>query len=126
MSCYVRSNLLFFLLPFFPLPLLHLPLFPLRDGAGILVSRDVYEGIRQAQPSDVRAVEDIIRPFEEQVTDVILSYPIVLLLQNILLLYSPLFHIHCRTFSKFSYYSLSHSQSSIHVLLCLHWNFDVI
>jgi hypothetical protein len=38
-----------------------------RDGAGILVSRDVYEGIRQAQPSDVRAVEDIIRPFEEQV-----------------------------------------------------------
>lgn len=57
----------------FPL-LLPLPLlgpFPLliflRDGAGILVSRDVYEGIRQAQPSDVRAVEDIIRPFEEQV-----------------------------------------------------------
>jgi hypothetical protein len=38
-----------------------------RDGAGILVSRDVYEGIRQAQPSDVRSVEDIIRPFEEQV-----------------------------------------------------------
>ena len=42
-------------------------LFPFRDGAGILVSRDVYEGIRQAQPSDVRTVEEIIRPLEEQV-----------------------------------------------------------
>jgi hypothetical protein len=38
-----------------------------RDGAGILVSRDVYEGIRQAQPSDVRTVEEIIRPLEDQV-----------------------------------------------------------
>ena len=37
------------------------------DGAGILVSRDVYEGIRQAQPSDVRTVEEIIRPLEDQV-----------------------------------------------------------
>ena len=41
--------------------------FYLRDGAGILVSRDVYEGIRQAQPSDVRTVEEIIRPLEDQV-----------------------------------------------------------
>jgi amino-acid N-acetyltransferase len=37
-----------------------------RDGEGILVSRDVYEGIRQAQSSDMRNVEDIIRPLEEQ------------------------------------------------------------
>lgn len=27
-----------------------------RDGAGLLISRDVYEGVRQAQASDVRAV----------------------------------------------------------------------
>ena len=37
-----------------------------RDGAGILVSRDVYDGILQAQASDVRTVEEIIRPLEEQ------------------------------------------------------------
>jgi hypothetical protein len=33
------------------------------------VSRDVYEGIRQAQPSDVRTVEEIIRPLEDQVRE---------------------------------------------------------
>lgn len=37
-----------------------------RDGAGILISRDVYEGIRQAQASDVRAVEEIIKPLEAE------------------------------------------------------------
>jgi amino-acid N-acetyltransferase len=37
-----------------------------RDGAGILVSRDVYEGIRQAQAKDVRAVQEIITPLEEE------------------------------------------------------------
>ena len=41
--------------------------FSLRDGAGILISRDVYDGIRQALSSDVRAVEDLIRPLEKQV-----------------------------------------------------------
>ena len=53
------------------LPLLLSQYFPHRDGAGILVSRDVYEGIRQAQPSDVRTVEEIIRPLEEQVPHLI-------------------------------------------------------
>lgn len=33
-------------------------------GAGMLVSRDVYEGIRPATAADVRAVESIIRPLE--------------------------------------------------------------
>ena len=37
-----------------------------RDGAGLLISRDVYEGVRLAQPSDVRAVEEIIRPLEKE------------------------------------------------------------
>ena len=37
-----------------------------RDGAGMLISRDVYEGIRQAQASDVRAVEEIIKPLERE------------------------------------------------------------
>jgi amino-acid N-acetyltransferase len=37
-----------------------------RDGAGTLISRDVYEGIRQAHASDVRAVEEIIRPLEDE------------------------------------------------------------
>ena len=37
-----------------------------RDGAGILVARDVYEGIRQATAADVRAVEEIIRPLETE------------------------------------------------------------
>lgn len=37
-----------------------------RDGAGILISRDVYEGIRQAQASDVRAVQDLISPLVQE------------------------------------------------------------
>ena len=36
-----------------------------RDGAGMLINRDVYEGIRQATVEDVRGVEAIIRPLEE-------------------------------------------------------------
>lgn len=37
-----------------------------RDGAGMLISRDVYEGIRQAQAKDVRSVQEIITPLEEE------------------------------------------------------------
>lgn len=37
-----------------------------RDGAGMLISRDVYEGIRPAQPSDLRAIEEIIEPLVAQ------------------------------------------------------------
>ena len=36
-----------------------------RDGAGLLISRDIYEGIRQAQPSDVRAIEELLKPLED-------------------------------------------------------------
>ena len=37
-----------------------------RDGEGMLISRDVYEGIRQAQASDVRAVQDLISPLVQE------------------------------------------------------------
>lgn len=37
-----------------------------RDGSGYLISRDVYEGIRPACPSDLRAIEELIRPLEEE------------------------------------------------------------
>jgi len=37
-----------------------------RDGAGLLISRDVYEGIRQALPSDVRSIEELLRPLEKK------------------------------------------------------------
>eukprot|EP00747_Dinoflagellata_sp_TGD_P052763 gnl/TRDRNA2_/TRDRNA2_148084_c1_seq1.p1 gnl/TRDRNA2_/TRDRNA2_148084_c1~~gnl/TRDRNA2_/TRDRNA2_148084_c1_seq1.p1 ORF type:complete len:564 (-),score=55.94 gnl/TRDRNA2_/TRDRNA2_148084_c1_seq1:53-1534(-) len=37
-----------------------------RDGSGLLISRDVYEGIRLAQPADLRAIEDLIRPLEQK------------------------------------------------------------
>ena len=37
-----------------------------RDGDGVLISRDVYEGIRQAQASDVRAVQDLISPLVKE------------------------------------------------------------
>eukprot|EP01041_Mallomonas_annulata_P001080 gene1080-2110_t len=33
-----------------------------RDGAGILISKDVYEGIRRATASDLRVIEEIISP----------------------------------------------------------------
>ena len=36
------------------------------DGSGTLISKDIYEGIRQAGPSDVLAVEEIIRPLEDE------------------------------------------------------------
>lgn len=36
-----------------------------RDGSGLLVSRDVYEGIRKASPSDLRSIEELIRPLEQ-------------------------------------------------------------
>ena len=35
-------------------------------GAGLLISKDIYEGVRQAQASDVRAVEEIIKPLEKE------------------------------------------------------------
>eukprot|EP01038_Epipyxis_sp_PR26KG_P004123 gene4123-5877_t len=36
-----------------------------RDGEGMLISRDTYEGIRAATESDLRSIMDIIRPLEE-------------------------------------------------------------
>lgn len=33
---------------------------------GVLISRDTYEGIRAAQPSDLSAVLEIIRPLEAE------------------------------------------------------------
>ena len=33
-----------------------------RDGSGMLISRDIYEGIRPAQPADLRSIEDLIAP----------------------------------------------------------------
>eukprot|EP00940_MAST-03C_sp_MAST-3C-sp2_P003389 g3389.t1 len=35
-----------------------------RDGIGILISRDVYEGVRRAQRHDVQAIKELIRPLE--------------------------------------------------------------
>ena len=35
-----------------------------RDGAGTLVSRDLYEGIRPAGPNDLDAMVDLIEPLE--------------------------------------------------------------
>lgn len=37
-----------------------------REGAGVLISQDVYEGIRQATVDDVIGVEEIIRPLERE------------------------------------------------------------
>jgi N-acetylglutamate synthase-like GNAT family acetyltransferase len=64
-----------------------------------LIARDVYDGIRQAQPSDVRAVEDIIRPLEKQVRTVrytIHSHGKVFLpcMQGLETKYVPLGHMH--------------------------------
>jgi amino-acid N-acetyltransferase len=36
-----------------------------RDGVGLMISRDLYEGIRMAQPTDVAGIEQIIKPLEE-------------------------------------------------------------
>lgn len=37
-----------------------------RDGVGLMVSRDLYEGFRRAKLKDVNGVKAIIRPLEEQ------------------------------------------------------------
>jgi len=37
-----------------------------RDGSGLMISRDVYEGIRPADAGDLRDLEDLIRPMEEE------------------------------------------------------------
>lgn len=37
-----------------------------RDGAGILISRDTYEGLRQATASDLRDIQEITRPLEAE------------------------------------------------------------
>lgn len=37
-----------------------------RDGAGMLISRDVYEGIRLAHPADLRDIQAIIQPLVDE------------------------------------------------------------
>jgi len=37
-----------------------------REGAGMMVSRDVYEGVRPAKPEDVQSILSLIRPLEAQ------------------------------------------------------------
>ena len=37
-----------------------------RDGSGMLIARDMYEGIRRATEEDLRNVLDILRPLEQQ------------------------------------------------------------
>lgn len=37
-----------------------------RDGVGLMISRDLYEGIRCARPKDVAGIENIIKPLEER------------------------------------------------------------
>jgi amino-acid N-acetyltransferase len=37
-----------------------------REGSGIMVTRDVYEGVRQARPEDVQAIMQLITPLEQQ------------------------------------------------------------
>ena len=46
-----------------------------RDGAGTLISRDIYEGIRGAIPSDVDSLLTLITPLEDDGTLVIRSRP---------------------------------------------------
>ena len=36
-----------------------------RDGLGLLISGDVYEGIRAAEPKDVEGIHTLVRPLEE-------------------------------------------------------------
>eukprot|EP00752_Nemacystus_decipiens_P001827 g1764.t1 len=36
-----------------------------RDGAGLLISRDIYDGIRPANPGDIPGIREIIGPLEE-------------------------------------------------------------
>lgn len=37
-----------------------------RDGVGLMVSRDLYEGFRKARLTDLNGLEEIIKPLEEQ------------------------------------------------------------
>ena len=37
-----------------------------RDGVGLMISRDAYEEVRKASESDLRAIQDLIRPLEER------------------------------------------------------------
>lgn len=37
-----------------------------RDGLGLMISRDIYEGIRSAKISDIPGIMDIVRPLEEE------------------------------------------------------------
>ena len=37
-----------------------------REGSGIMVTRDVYEGVRQARPEDVQSIMQLITPLEQQ------------------------------------------------------------
>lgn len=37
-----------------------------RDGVGLMVSRDLYEGFRKAKLSDLNGLEEIIKPLEQQ------------------------------------------------------------
>ncbi|PXF46513.1 Amino-acid acetyltransferase [Gracilariopsis chorda] len=37
-----------------------------RDGVGLMISRDLYEGFRRARSSDLNGLRDIIKPLEEQ------------------------------------------------------------
>lgn len=46
-----------------------------RDGAGTLISRDIYEGIRGAMPSDIGSLLGLITPLEDDGTLVARSRP---------------------------------------------------
>ena len=37
-----------------------------RDGHGLLISRDVYEGVRRAVPQDVNSIKELIEPLERR------------------------------------------------------------
>ena len=41
-------------------------IYPQRDGCGTLISRDLYDGIRNATSQDVDAILDLISPFMKQ------------------------------------------------------------
>ncbi|CAN0336119.1 unnamed protein product, partial [Scytosiphon promiscuus] len=37
-----------------------------RDGAGLLISRDIYDGIRPANPADIPGIREITAPLEQR------------------------------------------------------------
>lgn len=37
-----------------------------RDGHGLLISRDVYEGVRRAAPHDASSIKELVRPLEKR------------------------------------------------------------